>query len=240
MILAFPQSPRAPRTSYSIAHVPSTKVLNPPSPKTRLDVSKWTSAVEWRRPAQIDMQSYMPSRGPGAAPIKASLIKPGSALPGDVVQGALTNTWFLGAASALSTRPELLASLFVDHSPACETYGVYTVRLYKNGMWNNVVIDDKLPVTTDGHFLFSRCKDPSELWLPLLEKAYAKLHGCYECLMQGSVQFALQDLTAGAPQVVKFSDPDVDFRIKNGMMWKEMDALLHAGKPRTRPRRFRV
>lgn len=30
-------------------------------------------------------------------------------------------------------------------------------------------------------------------------------------------------------QVIKFSDPDVDFRIKNGMMWKEMDALIHSG-----------
>ena len=33
----------------------------------------------------------------------------------------------------------------------------------------------------------------------------------------------------GGLQVVKFSDPDVDFRIKNGMMWKEMDALLNGG-----------
>ena len=32
---------------------------------------------------------------------------------GDVIQGALGDCWFLGAMSALSTRPELLQSVFV-------------------------------------------------------------------------------------------------------------------------------
>jgi len=197
--------------------------------RSKLNVSKWTSAIEWRRPANIDLASYMGARGPSAAPIKPTLFKQGNQLPGDVEQGALPNTWFLGAASAVATRPDLLQSLFVDYSPNCENHGVYTVRLYKDGIWHNVIIDDQLPVTTDGQFLFSRCKDPSELWLPLLEKAYAKLHGCYECLMQGSVPLVMQDLTAGAPQIIKFTEPDVDFRIKNGVLWREMDALLHGG-----------
>lgn len=32
----------------------------------------------------------------------------------------------------------------------------------------------------------------------LLEKAYAKLHGCYEALLHGLVEKCLQDLTANA------------------------------------------
>lgn len=35
------------------------------------------------------------------------------------------------------------------------------------------------------------------MWLPLLEKAYAKAFGCYERLSQGRIQHALKDLTAG-------------------------------------------
>jgi hypothetical protein len=44
-----------------------------------------------------------------------------------------------------------------------------------------VLVDDRIPVwdnekTTSP--VFARCKDPNELWVPLVEKAYAKLHGC--------------------------------------------------------------
>jgi len=204
--------------------------LDPKRPLVNLNV--WnTSAdqIRWLRPSQINLESYMPSRGQGAPPVRPVLFKEGAALPGDVVQGALTDCWFLGGLSTLATRPELLSALFVNHSPACEQYGVYTVRFYKGGEWKDVVIDDRLPCTQDRHFLFARAKDPTELWVPLLEKAYAKLHSCYECLSEGTMGYALKDLTAGAPQTVKFSDPDVESRIKNGMLWKEAENLLRSG-----------
>ncbi|CAG8688182.1 10391_t:CDS:2 [Ambispora leptoticha] len=41
----------------------------------------------------------------------------------------------------------------------------------------------------------SSCKDPNETWLPLLEKAYAKIHGDYESIEGGTISHALEDLT---------------------------------------------
>lgn len=65
-------------------------------------------------------------------------------------------TGFLGAISALSTRPELLQSIFVsaqteEEQARCQKYGIYILKFYK---WVEdddqtdiyVVIDDRIPV----------------------------------------------------------------------------------------------
>jgi len=102
-----------------------------------------------------------------------ALFKGGSA-PGDVVQGECGTCFFLGAVMALSTRPGMLEQLFcgVDKNA-----GVYGVRFFKEGDWTYTLIDDRVGVNEDGEQVFSKCKDPKESWLPLLEKAYAMLHG---------------------------------------------------------------
>lgn len=59
-----------------------------------------------------------------------------------------------------------------------------------------VTIDDCLPCLGQ-KLCFSHCQDQGVFWLPLLEKAYAKLHGSYESLWAGQVVDALVDLTGG-------------------------------------------
>jgi len=73
---------------------------------------------------------------------------------------------------------------------------VYAVRITKNGVAQEVVMDDFIPVYKDKP-AFSNTKGV-ELWVVLLEKAWAKVHGSYERIEAGQAHLTMRDLT-GAP-----------------------------------------
>ena len=58
-----------------------------------------------------------------------------------------------------------------------------------------MVFDDWIPCESHGRLEFSTGKKGNELWVSILEKDYAKLHGSYEALEGDLVQDALIDLT---------------------------------------------
>lgn len=74
------------------------------------------------------------------------------------------------------------------------------VWLCIDGIWKLIEVDGFIPVKPDGKApVFSRCREgDEELWVILLEKAYAKAYGCYEHIVGGQPYEAIKDLT-GAP-----------------------------------------
>eukprot|EP00727_Mastigamoeba_balamuthi_P000564 m51a1_g10504 putative calpain-9 isoform 1 (753) ;mRNA; f:148142-151278 len=118
-----------------------------------------------------------------------------AARPGDVIQGALGDCWFLGALSLAATKPECLAALL----PLCDPeMGFYVVRFFRNRTRVDVVVDDALPYDKfKNEPIFGRNRNPQELWVSIIEKAYAKVCGSYYSMETGNESDGLVDLTGG-------------------------------------------
>lgn len=75
-------------------------------------------------------------------------------------------------------------------------YGLYVMRFNKNYHWRYVLIDERIPMfASNDEPLFGRCTNKEELWVNLIEKAYAKLHGCYWSLKSGYIDDGLAEMT---------------------------------------------
>lgn len=112
--------------------------------------------------------------------------------------------YLLSVLSSLAEQPSLIQRLF-DREEINE-FSVNSVWLNINGIWTQIMMDDYVPVkpVRGGVTLaFSRTYD-KELWVLLLEKAYAKAYGGYLPIEGGDPCYALRDLT-GAPYA-RFDD----------------------------------
>lgn len=139
--------------------------------------------------------------------------------PTDIKQGVLKNAYLLSAFAALAERPELIHRLFITDE--ANNAGLYAVWLNDNGIWRPVILDDFIPCRAyHGTFfpVFSQGKG-GELWVALLEKAFAKINGCYFNLEIGQCRSALRDLT-GAPvdQLVDAEPEDIWNFLENAIL----------------------
>ncbi|KAF2732750.1 cysteine proteinase [Polyplosphaeria fusca] len=139
----------------------------------------------------------------------------------DVQQGQNGDCWFIAAVATICSDPQLMDKICVARDEEC---GVYGFVFYRDGEWISTVIDDNLYLkdrdydawgdmydpngerekryrknhqTGSDALHFASCADQNETWLPLLEKAYAKVHGDYDAIAGGYSGEAVEDLTGG-------------------------------------------
>lgn len=125
----------------------------------------------------------------------------------DITQGTLGDCWLLGAFCVLSTNPALLKNLIYYDGIV---HGFAVFQFFKNGRWQHVVVDTRIPWNVQKHLpLYGHNRDNNEFWVALMEKAYAKLHGCYERLHGGQMPEALVDLTGGVSEKINLEAPEV-------------------------------
>lgn len=69
-------------------------------------------------------------------------------------------------------------------SPDYSQNGIYGIWLNHDGLFIQIVLDDNFPCSQNGGPIFSKSHG-NELWVLLLEKAYAKIYGNYEKIEAG-------------------------------------------------------
>lgn len=123
----------------------------------------------------------------------------------DIVQGTLGDCYFLSTLASLAVKPERVRKLFTTQEKNDE--GIYAVKISKNGIPIEVVIDDFIPVGEYGMPAFTQSVG-NEMWVVLMEKAYAKVHGSYDRLRSGWPHDAARDITGAIGY--QYSDYDSD------------------------------
>ncbi|KAF9529607.1 hypothetical protein CPB83DRAFT_852411 [Crepidotus variabilis] len=149
----------------------------------------------------------------------------------DVIQGSLGDCWFLSALATVSSAPGLVERFCVARD---EQVGVYGFIFFRDTAWVTVIIDDMLYTAVpkweelksteqqlyhgdkDAYnksarqggksLYFAKSGTAGETWVPLIEKAYAKLHGNYSHLEGGVTCEGIQDLTGGVSTMLQRKD----------------------------------
>ncbi|KDR70872.1 hypothetical protein GALMADRAFT_75596 [Galerina marginata CBS 339.88] len=155
----------------------------------------------------------------------------GAADSNDIIQGALGDCWFLSALATVSTAPGLVEKFCVARD---EKVGVYGFIFFRDNAWVTVIIDDMLYTRVPKYeelkaseqelyhydkdiynksarkggksLYFAKSGTAGETWVPLIEKAYAKLHGNFSHLLAGQECDAIEDLTGGVSTVLQSKD----------------------------------
>lgn len=126
--------------------------------------------VEWKR-------AYDLCGGEGKAQLFAGVH------PNDIAQGILGDCWFLAALAGLAEFEGAIFNLFQDKKVNPD--GMYTINIFNATakVWESVTIDDWIPIR-NGEPLMAKPQG-HEMWVLLLEKAFAKWFGSY-CQIQGA------------------------------------------------------
>ncbi|KAK7712000.1 hypothetical protein SLS64_005271 [Diaporthe eres] len=135
-----------------------------------------------------------------------------------------------------------------------EECGVYGFVFFRDGEWTYTVVDDNLCLdsmdfddayssvydpsgkkakkwkdhnqTGSEALFYAKCENSNETWLPLLEKAYAKVHGDYEAIDGGWAGEGVEDMSGG---IATTSERRINLNriLSKDRLWQE---LLRANK----------
>uniref|UniRef100_A0A3B5LN21 Calpain catalytic domain-containing protein n=1 Tax=Xiphophorus couchianus TaxID=32473 RepID=A0A3B5LN21_9TELE len=157
------------------------------------DPPEGVEVVEWKRPGEICENPHLFVEGISSH---------------DLNQGSEGNCWMVAACSCLALKSDLWKKVIPDWKEQewdSNYAGIFHFRFWIFGEWIDVVIDDRLP-TSNGQLIYCQSKQNNEFWSALLEKAYAKLFGCYESLDGGNTRDAVVDFSGAVAEAIDLQE----------------------------------
>lgn len=162
--------------------------------------------------ARQNYQRFVWRRAAECYPTKQVSVFHGDAQVNDIVQGGLGDCYLLAAIAALAEYPERVKRCILSKS--INNAGIYCVQICVTGIWEDVIIDDEFPMQMGEDKPSFVSSKSGEIWVMIIEKAYAKVYGGFNNIAGGLVDCALFDIT-GAPTTFFMSkqlSPDVHWR----------------------------
>ena len=149
------------------------------------------------------------------------------------MQGALGDCWLLAALSSIAEFPKYFQDKIFKTNKISEN-GKYDISLYDASIsdWITVTIDDRIPCNKKNKWfetprpLFAQPNE-NELYILLLEKAFAKVAGSYSKLSGGYPALAWLTLTGCE---------ELEFWHKNKNLWEKRQIAI--GKTKKDPFNF--
>ena len=136
----------------------------------------------------------------------------------DILQGNIGNCYFMSSLAAMCRNPQFIMELFRDLS--LTSNGCYEVVMRIDGVWKVVLLDDYFPCHKESKKPLFAQSNGSELWVMLLEKAWAKVNGCYFNMISGWSSEVLFSLTSFPVYILDHK------LIEKNELWKKLTNLL--------------
>ncbi|XP_069110491.1 calpain-2 catalytic subunit-like isoform X2 [Argopecten irradians] len=157
--------------------------------------------IEWKRPTEIRSNPVLFSDGTRRY---------------DIGQGSIGTCWFLSMVSVIADRPKLIRQVIPRNAYPVGTpdyKGMFHCRFWRYGIWDDIYIDDFLPIVYgDKVYSAHSATNENEMWVALLEKAFARSYGSYEAVTGGLTADSFIALTAGVPEMIDIQKKDVSAR----------------------------
>ena len=154
----------------------------------------------------------------------------------DVQQGQVGDCYFVAVLAAIArVRPDFIKSMIKDNGDGTYTVTFHTKQgfsgLFGSRSNKSVTVDSKFWTDGKGNPVYAKKGDTAadgkpELWVMVVEKAWAKLHGSYTDIEGGKVDDDAREAVTGKD--VDYVDP-TDFT--DAELTKKVEAAWKAKKP---------